>query len=165
MTFTIRRPRPAELAPRGDLVVAAYDAIGANEDDDEYVPVLRDVARRDREAAVLAAVDDETGALLGCVTYAPDGSNPWAEELREGEATIRMLAVAPGAQGRGVGTALTAACVERARADGRTAIFLHSLPIMVAAQRIYARLGFRRVPERDWPIDDFLLLGFVLELR
>lgn len=152
------------MAPLGDLVVAAYGAIGANDEDDDYVPVLRDVARRAREAVVLAAVDDENGALLGCVTYVPDPANPWAEHLREGEASIRMLAVDPAAQGRGIGTALVEACLDRAHDDRRTAVFLHSLPIMTAAQRIYARLGFRRVPERDWVFPDFLLLGFELDL-
>lgn len=162
MGLTIRAPQPSELEPLGDLVVAAYDAIGANEDDDDYVPVLRDVARRAREAVVLAAVDDETGALLGCVTYVPDAANPWAEHLREGEASIRMLAVDPAAQGRGVGTALVEACLARARSEGRSSVFLHSLPIMTSAQRIYERLGFRRDPDRDWVFPDFLLLGFEL---
>jgi ribosomal protein S18 acetylase RimI-like enzyme len=164
MGIVVRPARPEECARLGDLVVAAYDAIGALEGDDEYVPELRDVARRAREAVVLAAVDDATGALLGCVTYVPDPANPWAEHLRQGEATIRMLAVDPAAQGRGVGTALVAACLDRARADGRRAVFLHSLPIMVGAQRIYGRFGFRRVPERDWVFPDFLLLGFQLDL-
>lgn len=165
MAIVVRAARLAECARLGDLVVAAYDAIGANEGDDEYVPVLRDVARRAREAVVLAAVDAETGALLGCVTYVPDPANPWAEHLREGEASIRMLATDPAAQGRGAGTALVAACLERARADGRRAVFLHSLPIMDGAQRIYARFGFRRVPERDWVFPDFLLMGFQLDLE
>jgi ribosomal protein S18 acetylase RimI-like enzyme len=75
-----------------------------------------------------------------------------------------MLAVDPAAQGRGIGTALVEACVARARADGRRAIFLHSLPVMSGAQRIYDAFGFRRVPERDWVFPDFLLMGFVLEL-
>ena len=165
MGFTIREPQPADMEPLGDLVVAAYDAIGANDEDDEYVPELRDVARRASEAVVLVAVDDETGALLGCVTYVPDGSGPWAERLREGEASIRMLAVAPACQGRGVGTALVAACLDRARAEGRSGVFLHSLPIMTAAQRIYERFGFRHVPARDWVFPDFLLLGFQLDFE
>jgi ribosomal protein S18 acetylase RimI-like enzyme len=166
VSITIRPPEPGELAALGDVVVAAYDLVGANElEDAEYVPVLRDVARRAREAVVLAAVDDETGALLGCVTYCPDPSNPWAEHLREGEASIRMLAVDPAAQGRGVGTALIVACLDRARAEGRTGIFLHSLTIMTTAQRIYERLGFRRAPDRDWVFPDFTLLGFELDLR
>ena len=154
----------AALDRLGDIVVEAYHALGALEGDDEYVPELRAVARRAVEAVVLAAVDDASGALLGCVTYVPDASSPWAENLREGEAGIRMLAVAPAAQGRGVGTALVAACLDRARAEGRRAILLHSLPVMEGAQRIYARFGFRRVPERDWVVPGFLLMGFVLDL-
>jgi len=161
----VRPAEPAEFERLGEIVVAAYEAIGALEGDDEYVPELRDVARRAREATVLAAVDDASGEPLGCVTYAPDPSNPWAEHLRDGEATIRMLAVAPAAQGHGVGTVLVAACIERARAEGRRAIFLHSLPVMEGAQRIYDRFGFRRAPERDWLFPDFLLMGFVLDLR
>ena len=95
----------------------------------------------------------------------PGAASPWAEELRPGEASIRMLAVDPAAQGMGAGTALTAACVELARADGFRAVMLHSLPAMVGAQRIYARLGFRHVPERDWePVPGILLRCFVLDL-
>jgi ribosomal protein S18 acetylase RimI-like enzyme len=152
------------LETLGGIVVRAYDALGALEGDDEYVPELRDVARRVREAVVFAALDASDGTPLGCVTYVPGPDNAWAEHLRDGEASIRMLAVDPAAQGRGVGSALVAACLDRARADGRRAVFLHSLPVMAGAQRIYERCGFRRVPERDWVFPDFLLMGFVLDL-
>jgi ribosomal protein S18 acetylase RimI-like enzyme len=152
------------LEQLGDIVVRAYDAVGALEGDDEYVPELRDVARRVREAVVFAALDEADGTPLGCVTYVPGPDNAWAEHLRAGEASIRMLAVDPAAQGRGVGTALVEACLVRARADGRRAVFLHSLPVMTGAQRVYDRLGFRRVPERDWVFPDFLLMGFGLDL-
>jgi ribosomal protein S18 acetylase RimI-like enzyme len=155
---------PAVLERLGEIVVAAYEAIGALEGDDEYAPELRDVARRVREAVVFAALDEADGTPLGCVTYVPGPENPWAEHLRDDEASIRMLAVDPGAQGRGIGTALVEACLARARADGRRAVFLHSLPVMSGAQRIYDALGFRRVPERDWVFPDFLLMGFVLDL-
>ena len=156
---------PADLLERlGEIVVAAYDGVGALEGDDEYVPELRDVARRAREAVVFAALDEPGGVPLGCVTHVPGPDNAWAEHLGDGEASIRMLAVDPAAQGRGVGTALVEACLARARADGRRAVFLHSLPVMAGAQRIYERLGFRRVPERDWVFPNFLLMGFVLDL-
>jgi ribosomal protein S18 acetylase RimI-like enzyme len=76
-----------------------------------------------------------------------------------------MLAVDTAARGRGAGTALAAACVVRARAEGRVAILLHSLPYMHAAQAIYARLGFMRRPDRDWePEPGVRLLGFALPL-
>ncbi len=148
----------------GEIVVEAYRSIGALHGEEEYASALRDVRRRAAEAVVLAAVEGETGARLGCVTYVPDAANPWAEHLRESEAGIRMLAVDPAVAGRGAGTALVAACLERARAEGRRAVFLHSMPIMEGAQRIYARFGFRRVTERDWVFPDFLLMGFELEI-
>ena len=154
----------AVLEELGEIVVRAYDAVGALEGDDEYVPELRDVARRVREAVVFAALDGASAKPLGCVTYVAGRDSPWAQHLRPGEASIRMLAVDPAAQGRGVGSALVAACLDRAHADGRRAVFLHSLPIMTDAQRIYERCGFRRAPERDWVFPDFLLMGFVLDL-
>jgi hypothetical protein len=37
---------------------------------------------------------------------------------------------------------------------------------MAAAHRLYARLGFVRVPERDWePVPGVQLLGFRLDLE
>ena len=164
MPVAIREARPEEHAGLGELVVAAYRSL-PEFDEPGYEPELRDVARRAREAVVLVAVDEVDGTLLGCVTYVPGPDSPWAELLEPGEAAIRMLAVDRTARGRGVGTALAAACIARARADGRAAIFLHSLPYMQAAQAIYARLGFVRRPERDWePVPGVRLLGFALAL-
>jgi ribosomal protein S18 acetylase RimI-like enzyme len=161
----VRPARPDEFDRLGEIVVAAYDGLGVLEGDEEYIPELRDVARRAGEAIVLAAVDEPSGDVLGCVTYVPDERNAWAEMLEPGEAGVRMLAVAPAAQGRGAGTALAEACVVLARADGRRRLCLHSLPQMTGAQRIYARLGFVREPARDWRYaPDGLLLAFALDL-
>jgi ribosomal protein S18 acetylase RimI-like enzyme len=84
-----------------------------------------------------------------------------AEHLGDGEASFRMLAVDVTAQGQGVGEALVTACIDRASAGGR-ALFIHSGTWMTAAHRLYGRLGFARVPERDWEIVDggFTLLAF-----
>jgi ribosomal protein S18 acetylase RimI-like enzyme len=167
----IREARPEEHARLGELVVAAYRSL-PEFDEPGYEPELRDVARRAREAVVLVAMDDVGGqiddggkALLGCVTYVPGPDSPWAELLEPGEAAIRMLAVDATPRGRGVGTALAAACIARAREDGRAAVFLHSLAYMRAAQAIYTRLGFIRRPDRDWePVPGIRLLGFALAL-
>lgn len=77
-----------------------------------------------------------------------------------------MLAVAAEARGAGVGEALVRACVDRARAlDGVSALVLSTQPAMLGAQRIYARLGFVRTPERDWaPVPALTLLTYRLEL-
>ena len=64
------------------------------------------------------AADPVSDVPLGCVTYVPGPASALAEMIEPGEAQIRMLAVAPAAQGRGAGTALAEACIERARGDG-----------------------------------------------
>jgi len=145
--------------------VAAYRHLPGAHMTDSYAAELVAVDRRSVEAVVLIAVDDGDGSIAGAVTYVPDPSSPWAEDLREDEAGVRMMGVAPEAQGRGIGATLIAACIARARAEGRTALFLHSTPWMLAAHRIYERAGFARVPERDWvPEPDIPLLAFRLEV-
>jgi ribosomal protein S18 acetylase RimI-like enzyme len=129
---------------------------------DGYALELVDVGRRAVEAEVLVAVDE---VVLGCVTFVPGARSPWAEQLESDESAIRMLAVDPQAQGRGVGRALLEACVGRARQLGRGGLFLHSTPWMVAAHGLYHQAGFIRVPERDWtPVPDVPLLAFRLDL-
>jgi GNAT superfamily N-acetyltransferase len=103
--------------------------------------------------------------LLGCVTFVPDGSSPWAELLGPGEAGVRMLAVDPPAQGRGIGRALLDAYIERARQLGRAGLLLRSTPWMHAAHRLYESTGFVREPERDWlPLPEVTLIAFRLTL-
>ena len=70
------------------------------------------------------------------------GSSPWAELLGPGEAGVRMLAVDPSAQGRGVGRALLNACIERACQLGRAGLLLHSTPWMEAAHHLYESAGY-----------------------
>jgi ribosomal protein S18 acetylase RimI-like enzyme len=161
----VREVLPVEYQRAGRLVVDAYRSVPGAHMTGGYEAELADVARRAVEASVLVAVSGAQQQLLGCVTYVPDSSSPWAENLRDGEASVRMLATDPAGQGRGVGTRLLYACVDRARAGGRDAMFLYSTPWMETAHRIYYRAGFARVPPRDWlPIPDVPLWGFLLDL-
>jgi ribosomal protein S18 acetylase RimI-like enzyme len=163
--FQIRPVLPAEHEELGALTVRAYLDGGflIGGPDDTYAPQLRDVAHRAAAAHVLVAVDGDR--LLGGVTLAFPGS-PLAELGGPGEAEIRMLAVEPAAHGRGVGSALAAACVDRSRAEpGIKRIVLCSQPTMRPAHRIYTRLGFERAPELDWsPLPGVDLLAFGLDL-
>ena len=160
----IRPARAEELAAVGDLTGSAYVADGLLSPGDWYSRELGDAARRSAEAELLVAVDHVDG-LVGTVTFCLPGS-PWAEISAPGEAEFRMLAVAPAARGRGVGTALADWCVDRARAQGAAAVALSSHPGMHAAHRIYERMGFVRAPERDWrPDDEVTLVAYVLDLR
>ena len=76
-----------------------------------------------------------------------------------------MLAVSPAAQGRGIGTALLRHVLDDSRAAGRTAVVCSSHPAMRAAHTVYVRLGFERLPERDWsPVPGVDLLAFSVSL-
>jgi predicted N-acetyltransferase YhbS len=159
----IRRARPEDYDAIGDATVAAYDDFLSGAED-SYVDHLRDAGSRDREAELWVAADDETDQVLGAVTLCPVGS-PWREIGTADEAEFRMLAVAPGAQRRGVGSALMDLVLRRAHEDGARGIVLSSLAEMSAAHRIYQRKGFERVPDRDWsPVPDVHLIAFRKEL-
>jgi ribosomal protein S18 acetylase RimI-like enzyme len=163
MIIQVRQVRPDEYAALGELTVAAYRSVG--EDADGYLGFVRDVATRAAICPVLVAVD-EHGRILGGVTYVPGPGTPYSESEFEGEAAFRMLAVDPAAQGRGVGRALVLACVDRARADGRSRLVLLTRPFMRSAHGLYAGLGFRRAPERDCePEPGIELLGYELDLE
>jgi len=156
----IRRAAPADLATVGEVTVAAYgDFSGA---ETGYVERLRDAATRDREAELWVAELD--GAVVGTVTIALEGS-PWREIGEPGEGEFRMLAVAPSARRRGVGEALMQLVVDRFRELGADAIVLSSLAEMTSAHRVYGRLGFERIPDRDWsPVPGVELLAYRMEL-
>ena len=161
MALEIRAVEPSEAAALGEVTVAAYASAPGFSADDAYFADLADVARRAEVARVLVAVDD--GAVVGGVTYVPR-PGPYAEFDDPEGAGIRMLAVAPHAQNRGVGKALVRECATRARAEGRARLWLHTTPELAVAQRMYEREGFRRAPEHDWQGDGYRLLGYVLDL-
>ena len=144
--------RPEEYAALGALTVAAYASVDASLGAG-YAEVLADVAGRAGQpgAVVLAARRD--GVPVGCATVVL-GSSPLAGDLAPGTAVVRMVGVAPAAQGSGVGRALVKAALDLARAEGRRVVDLHTQPVMRAAQRLYASLGFVRRPEADRQIPD-----------
>jgi ribosomal protein S18 acetylase RimI-like enzyme len=159
--FVIRPVRPEECDSLGALTVAAYHSIGFEMPHQaDYDVTLRDVARRAEASCVLVAATP-AGKLLGGVTYVSGPEDPYSEELTEGEAGIRMLAVDPARQRRGVGRALTLACLDRARAAGRRRVILHTGTWMPAAIRLYESLGFVRVPELDFtPVPGVDLIAY-----
>jgi ribosomal protein S18 acetylase RimI-like enzyme len=160
----IRPADPGEYERAGQIVIAAYRALPGGHLTEDYAVELAAVERRAEEAEVLVAVMGDA-EVVGCVTFVPDETSPWAELLEPGESGVRMLAVDPQTQGRGTGRALVEACVRRASQLGRTALVLHTTPWMAAAQHLYETRGFRRIPERDWePVPDVPLLAYRLEL-
>jgi ribosomal protein S18 acetylase RimI-like enzyme len=157
--ITVRPATPPDYAVVGDLTVLAYRTDHQLTEDHPYEAKLRDVAARADTNEVLVAVDEESGAVLGAVTFVLPGSE-LVELSKPGEAEFRMLAVDPAAQGRGVGEALVRACIDRAVARGCSAMVICTRDFAERARRLYERLGFVRVPELDWtPMPGVHLLG------
>jgi ribosomal protein S18 acetylase RimI-like enzyme len=158
----VRLARPEEYPLVGEITVAAYEPFLLGPDD-PYAATLRDAATRAQRAELWVAVEDEV--VLGSVTDPPAGSS-YRELGGDDEGEFRMLAVAPQAQGRGVGERLANHVIDRSRAAGHRAVVISSLPDMSAAHRLYGRLGFVRVPDLDWePMPGVVLIAFRLELR
>lgn len=147
---SLREMRPAEASAVSSFLlrcneenVRAFPPAVAR----SYVREVTDVAGRLATSDVLLAED--AGVLIGSVTFvrdAADDGHPWPA----GGAVLRLLAVAPEARGSGLGSTLTLACLDRARARRAGFVGLHTAPFMTAARRLYERLGFVRAPEHDF---------------
>ncbi|MGY1737497.1 GNAT family N-acetyltransferase [Geodermatophilus sp. SYSU D00684] len=136
---------PADWPAIADLTVGVYrDERLASE---AYLPQLADVEGRASRSQLLVARDGNR--VVGAVALVLDGDFGEITESPE-EAAFRMLVVDPEARGRGVGELLVTECLRRARAAGKRRMLLSTDPVMAAAHRLYARLGFTRLPERDW---------------
>lgn len=160
MTFDIRPAVPDEYDAVGELTVEAYMHDGFVRG--EYAMTLRAAADRAAKAELWVAAD--SSGLLGTVTYCPVGS-VYREIGKDDEGEFRMLGVAGRARGLGVGTALTQRCIDRTRELGQRRIVMSSATYMTTAHRLYERLGFHRLPERDWaPIPGVELYAFALDL-
>jgi GNAT superfamily N-acetyltransferase len=106
---------------------------------------------------IVAVID---GMIVGSVVLYPAKADAYegnVEKLDYPE--IRMLAVAPEAQGKGIATALISECITRAKAKGFQSIGLHTGEFMTGAMRLYEQLGFERIPQHDFqPANDGIIV-------
>lgn len=140
------RPMAADDAHEvGAITLAGYDAYGRM--DGEYRTFLGDPSMRlDGCTALLVAELD--GRLVGTITYVLPGDAQWeGRPVDDGDAGFRVLAVAPQAEGQGVGRALVEACIERSRARGCRRMIITSMAWMTRAHGLYGGLGFVRRPD------------------
>lgn len=157
----IDRATATDHARIADLTVSVY--VGGGLAGPDYGVELADVDRRAGLAELLVA-RDEQDRIVGSVALVLDGDFGEVTESDD-EAAFRMLVVDPAAQGRGVGELLVTECLARARAAGKRRMVLSTSTVMLAAHRLYERLGFTRLPERDWsPVPGVDLIVYALEL-
>ena len=166
MTLEIRLATPQDLTQVGELTAHAYLADDLLNPDDEYLDELRDAVGRAGVGTVLVAVDEMQEGdrqVVGTVTHAEAGST-LAEIAVPREVERSMLAVAPDARGRGVGEALLRAALAHGSEVGAQRVVLSTLVEMRAAQRMYQRLGLRRVPARDWSVEGYSMVAYTIDL-
>src|ERR1700758_4993661 len=126
----IREAVPEDYPAVGALRVAAYRALGLLPEGSGYAETLRGFGFGD-DCAVLIAVDEGNAGILGTITLEPFG--PSSELARdETEADLRAFAVAPAAQGRGVGRRLLVAVIDSAAKRGVRQLRLCTRPPMKA---------------------------------
>jgi ribosomal protein S18 acetylase RimI-like enzyme len=154
-TIDVRLARPEEYDAIGTLTTDIYVGGGFIAAASPYAAELADTAARAAVGDVLVAEID--GALVGSVTVARSGTS-LAPIAAADELEFRMLAVAKTARGKGIGTTLVRHVLDLAAAEGLRAVVLSTMTPMVEARRLYERLGFERVPERDWEVVAGVLL-------
>lgn len=146
----IRLVRAHELEAVARLTVDAYTT--DYDLSESYVRSLADVHGRARSDEVWVAEDTATGAILGTV-WTPRPGARISPVAQGDELDFRLLAVAPDARGRGIGEALVSHVVGLGRIRGVKRVVMNTGSMMLPAQRLYTRLGFARLPEREERIE------------
>lgn len=144
----VRRIRPEEYTLVGALVRSAYENEYLLEPD--YLNEIEDVAGRDAVSEVLVA--ETGGEIVGSVTIPKAGERLLANSELD-EMDLRLLGVSAAARGKGIGEALMKQVTDVASDRGARRVVLHTGDQMVKAHRLYERLGFAQMPEREFTIE------------
>ncbi|WP_125609876.1 GNAT family N-acetyltransferase [Specibacter cremeus] len=150
---TVRPATAADFDAIARITADAYLRAGYFDSAEHpYVRKILQVAERAAVAPILVAERD--GAVIGSVTLAVAGDE-WADIADAGELEFRLLVVDPAVQRSGAGRAMVEAILDRARGmAGIDAVSLTTGDEWHGAHALYRKLGFSRVPERDWPIPE-----------
>ena len=148
------------------LIRDAYQEYQANFSPEVWERYSRDImdvrSRLDTSELIVA---ENSGRLVGAVTFYPNTSPSDQGGWPAGWTGIRLLAVHPDARGMGIGRVLMDECLRRSRLLSATALGLHTTELMGIAQGMYERMGFVRVPEYDFQAGpEVVVLGYRLDL-
>lgn len=153
MSIAVRPITEADYGDVARITAAAY--LGAGYFESVEHPYMQKIMRVGERAAVAPIiVAERDGVVVGSATLAVFG-DAWADIALKDELEFRLLVVDPAVQRSGAGRTMVEYILERARAtDGITAVSLTTGDSWHTAHALYRRLGFARVPERDWPIPE-----------
>jgi len=160
MTIVIRDAREADLA----AMLAIYnDAVLTTTAVYDYKPrsgeqqVAWFKSKQEQSVPVLVAEDD--GAVVGFASYGP--FRPWPAYLHSVE---NSLYVAPEQRGRGIGSLLLPALIQRAVERGLHTMIAGIDATNEASLRLHMKFGFERVAqfhEVGWKFERWLDLAFL----
>lgn len=142
MTYRIREATAADIESIRTLLprLAAFEVPQRRSPEDlwrgDEKMLLRWVDGQEPTLSAWIAVTEES--ILGVVVIR------LSEELlsHEPSAHLEILAVADGAEGRGIGTALVSAAEQGAQDKGARSMTLHVFGVNTRARKMYERLGY-----------------------
>ena len=169
-TLSVRLADPKDFEIIGKLMVEVYakiEGFPTQEEQPKYYETLANVGEmtQDPGTEVLVAVYNKE--IVGGVVYIGDMKYYRAKSSarqEENAVGIRFLAVRGDMGGKGIGRALTVACIQRAKEEGRSKVILHTTEHMQVAWKMYEKMGFARRAEFDFMPGEMKVFGFQLFL-
>lgn len=148
--------------------IKAYEIHAAALPEDHWKALKKGISSdADTNEELETIVVEIDGTIVGSVVLYPAKTDAYKGQVDKLDyPEIRMLAVTPQAQGKGVATALVKECIRRAQAKGYHSIGLHTGEFMESAMSLYRHLGFIRLPQYDFePANDGIIVkAFILSI-
>ena len=144
---TVREASDGDRSAIADLVRRAMAEYRAA-DQDMHEAYLRYSLEPSHSAGADRLVAELDARVVGAVLFDRRVRNRpgWPSTF----ATFGTLVVDPNQRRRGIGAALTRACLERAEASGAAGVVIETMPFMTTGEAFYGPFGFSRWPEGDW---------------
>ncbi len=168
--FNIKNAKQGSLKTIGQLMVQVYsqlEGFPSPGDQPKYYEMLANVGLLTETLGTeILVAYGEKDEVMGAVVYFDDmknyGSGGIATQIKNA-AGFRLLAVNSDFRGLGIGKALSIACIDKAKQQGRQQLIIHTTNAMKVAWGMYEKLGFVRSEELDFLQKGFPVFGFKLD--
>jgi ribosomal protein S18 acetylase RimI-like enzyme len=166
INLVIREAQAEELPLVADITKQSYGEYEKDSDPTfwrNYQINTRKTLLEGSDTSLVALLDDRIVAtVLFCQPYEWDVGGKVVKNIFP---EMRLLAVLPEYRNYKIGAKLIDVCEERARAQGFSAITLHTTRLMTTAKAMYERRGYVAYPETDFePVPGFTVWGFKKDL-